>query len=329
MNRSRCSLSSRISGSFALLLSLVALAGPGQGSGLVYLNEIVVQGPERVELYNPATTDLDVSGWTIRGTGGTYTIPEGTIVPGRGYRDLFVPGDILSILGGETAIADLGGDAQDLVVYGQLGGAPLPPSGEGVSLCRAPDGSENPPFYDDPGYSNARNWTLDLNSTFGFRNDAPEPNLGRDIRINEVFPARGNNWVEFFNPLVGRTDIDLTGWFLVDGLNIAYLAGTVPGGGVLALSLPTQIDSTQLVYLFDDHGVRVDQIGLHGGMARRELCAARCPNGSGPADGYDYLSSGGDVSLFVTECTLGELNPENCQIATRRVSWGAIRSLFR
>ncbi len=45
-------------------------------------------GTEKVELYNPSSSGIDVSGWTISSTGGrtaTVVINEGTTIPPKGY----------------------------------------------------------------------------------------------------------------------------------------------------------------------------------------------------------------------------------------------------
>ncbi len=317
---------------FFCLAWATTLPSPAAAVGLVYLNEVVVQGAEKVELYNPDADSLDISGWTITGSNGSFSIPGGTFVPPAGYREVSFPGDIMGDLGGETSIADLTDTEQDVVKYGQAGGAPLPPPGASTSLCRAPDGSAAPPFFDDPGYSDAGNWTLDLTSTFEAPNDAPPPVLGTTIRLNEVNPAPGGNEYEYFNPFPLAANIDITGWWLTDGLSVVVLNGIVPGGGVLAQVLPTQIELTLLAYLFDADGVRVDQIGLLGAPLHEDLCIARCPDGAGPADGFDYLTSGGGVTLLPLACTLGELNttnPECSGTAITPARWGTIRLLFR
>lgn len=322
-------------GLFILLASTALATMPGMSgaTGLVYLNEVAVQGAERIELYNPSGVSIDVSGWTISGSNGSFTVPGGTVVPPAGYKEISFPGDIMGDLGGETSIADLTNTDQDIVKYGQAGGAPLAPPGGSISLCRAPDGSAAPPFFNDPGYSDAGNWTLDLTATFDAPNDAPAPSLGTTIRLNEVKPLPpGGNTYEYFNPFPLAANINIAGWWLTDGISVVFLNGVVPGGGVLAQNLPTQIEITLVAYLFDADGVRVDQIGLLGAPIHEETCFARCPDGAGPADGFDFSTSGGGDTLLPLPCTLGELNTTNPQCSGTAVGstrWGAIRFLFR
>src|SRR5918995_3468261 len=45
-------------------------------------------GQEKVELYNPSGSPLDVGGWTLSSTAGTgaiIAIPDGAVIPGHGY----------------------------------------------------------------------------------------------------------------------------------------------------------------------------------------------------------------------------------------------------
>ena len=319
-----------------MVLALACLAVAAATAQDVYLNEVVVEDlAEKVELYNPNAASLDVGDRKIVGGLGEYQIPSGTTIPPFSYLTITIspPGDIFENVGDEISIADSNtGEIYDQVNYGQSGGAPLPHAGGTVSLCRAPDASAGPPLYDEAGYSDAGNWTLDLTSTFGAMNDAPVPELGSTVTLNEFNPGPPN-LVEFYNPSALAADIDITGWFLTDGLSEVFLNGTVPGGGVLVLNLPTQIEAMQLAYLFDDQGVRVDQLGFLGSPPLPpEHCLARCPDGAGPYDGYDWLTSGGGTSLLIIGCTLEELNvtsPDCHPTAARERSWGRIRMLAR
>ncbi len=322
-------------GTLAAALLVTAAAGLGGPTAAqdIFLNEATIQGTEKIELYNPNGTAVDLSGWEISGANGTFTIPNGTSIPAADYLTITLTGDIIANLGGWISIADFaGGDPTDRVNYGQQGGAPLPHAGGTVSLCRAPDASADPPLYNEAGYSDAGNWTLDLTSTFDAANDAPSPSLGSSVALNE-YNSGPPNMVEFYNPSVLATPVDLTGWFLTDGTTEAFLAGVVPSGGVLVLNLSTDIDLAQLAYLFDDQGVRVDQLGFLGAPPLDPTqCLMRCPDGAGPYDGFDWPTSGGGASLFIGECTLGELNASNpdCNgVPTVTHTWGQLRLLYR
>ncbi len=314
----------------ATCLGFLPQVGGATIQGPLYLNEVVVDDPvEKVEVYNPGPGSIDLDSVLVRGTTDFIISGQGILSPGE-YRVIdLTGGGYLDNLGGETSLVDSSSDeSYDRVGYGQAGGAPLPHPGATVSLCRAPDGGLDPPFYNEPGYSDAGNWTLDLTATLGAANDAPVPSLGSTIRINELKPLPGPDLVELYNPSTLATNIDIAGWFLTDGTTAVFLAGIVPGGGVLLLNVPMQIEVTQLLYLFDADGVRVDQIGFLGSRPPEDdMCLARCPDGAGPADGFEYLTSGGESTLYLLPCTLGQLNCPGT--AVRRSTWGGVRSLFR
>ncbi|MBD3303339.1 MAG: hypothetical protein GF346_12915 [Candidatus Eisenbacteria bacterium] len=318
------------------VLALACLIASSATAQDVYLNEVVVEdSAEMVELYNPNQTPLDVGDRKIVGGLGEYEIPDGTTIPALSYLTITImpPGNIFENVGDEISIADSNsGEVYDQVRFGHAGGAPIPHTGGTVSLCRATDAATDPPLYDETGYSDADFWTLDLTSTFGAANDAPPPALGSTVTLNEFNPGPPN-MVEFYNPSVLAVDVDIDNWFLTDGIGEVFLNGTVPSGGVLVLNLPTQIEATQHVYLFDDQGVRVDQIGFFEGPAfPPDLCLVRCPDGAGPYDGHDWLTSGGGETLLILECTLGDLNttnPECNPTAVEERSWGRIRMMAR
>ncbi len=63
-------------------------------NGEILINEVelnpagVDSGTEKVELFNPSSSGIDVSGWTLSSTAGrtaTVAISEGTIIPSKGY----------------------------------------------------------------------------------------------------------------------------------------------------------------------------------------------------------------------------------------------------
>jgi hypothetical protein len=54
--------------------------GTRAGKGDVIINEIYPDTNGWVELYNPTNRNVDLTGWTITWSGGTYNIPAGTII---------------------------------------------------------------------------------------------------------------------------------------------------------------------------------------------------------------------------------------------------------
>jgi len=282
----------------------------------VFLNEITIQGVERVELYNSGPGIEDVNGWTIEAH-GTWEI-EGVppIVAGT-YVAFEVPGDIFDDQGGFIELLDV--EQEDGVSYGRIGSAPLPPENgfsrlgpPPPSLARAPDGST---FGMPPTPSPATDgmiWTIDLTPTFGALNDAPAPALGSSLLLNELDPkpVGTGDFVEFFNP--SAVGVPLAGWFLTNGDAFQSLAGTVPGGGYLTVMTDPgfELETNELVYLFDAGAVRVDQLGVHlppvrGNAPTLDVCQcyARYEDGDGPNLGYDWFSSGGWSTLLVLTCS--------------------------
>ena len=60
-----------------------------------------------------------------------------------------------------------------------------------------------------------------------------------------------------------------------------------------------------LSLLYDKNMVRLDQMGWsQNPVYFPDECMMRSPDGSGPADGYDWITSGGDISLFYDVCPL-------------------------
>jgi hypothetical protein len=318
---------SALSGSIALSL---LLAVPGSPWSFVYLNEITIRGVEKVELYNASPDSVNLDGWRIRGDLGDYVIADSVIAPG-GYMVFMDLGDIFDNLGGETALIDLNRGVRDSVRYGNRGGAPLPhdDADPRVSLCRAPDASVQPPTGDF-----ARDWTLDFDETFGGMNDAPPPALGVSLVINEVRVGgarEGATEVELYNP--HPSDQNTDGWQMTFGEGPALpLGGTIPFGGFGLYAAPPADDPVQseLVYLFDYNGVRVDQVGWYGSGVEPGGCIGRCPDGEGPNDGYDFPSSGGGMNWLLVTCSLGA--PNTCpptQVEPTATSWGRLKLRYR
>ncbi|HEX7133299.1 MAG TPA: CotH kinase family protein [Iamia sp.] len=113
-----------------------AWAGPGgvpparTAADRVVISEIRATGPSAgdfVELANPGSVSVDVSGWTLSGA-TTATLPAGAVVP-AGDR-IVVP----------VSASDLSAVARDRLVVGSLDD-PLPDAG-GELVLRDPDGAE-------------------------------------------------------------------------------------------------------------------------------------------------------------------------------------------
>lgn len=332
----------------AALAAVLSAAAPAHAA--VMLNEITVKGSERVELYNSGPGVADVNGWTIQGDGGAFVINGADPMLPDSYQVFDLPGAILFDNGGFIELLDdVGPSGQDGVWYGQLGSAPLPPAAGlsaallvAPSLARAPDGSAyGVPPTSAPG-TDGLIWTIDFTPTFGAMNDAPAAALGASLLLNEADPKPvGGDVVEIHNP--SAVPVPLAGWILTNGEAIEALAGTVPGGGVLAITTGAgfDVEDTELLYLFDAGAVRVDQLGFHLPPVRSEptldtcQCYVRFPDGSGPNLGYDWFSSGGWDTLLAAVCTPGLPNVDETSCDAVAVgegetsSWGNLKARYR
>ena len=309
-SRSACIRAVALAGVLALCLSTERAAAQ------IYLNEIQIS-PAKVELYNRGTSIVDLTDWKIQGGLGEYVIPSGTMINPGEHKVFTSLGDIFEPIGGLIGVLDdVGsGTMQDRVRYGVFGGAPsAPPAASfAVSMSRSPDGSNNPA---PPLIPNADElfWTLDFTSTFGSQNDVPNPNLGSSLCINEMLADPNLTLaaaIELCNPPVAFTgggDVDLSdGYLLSTAFEVQELTGTVPAGGYLGIELDDalHLEAAFRVDLFAPDGTRIYQKSTYGAPEPRETCYGDCPNGSAPADGYDFFTSGGYDTFFPLVCSIG------------------------
>lgn len=327
----------------APMLALVCWITPLRAADIdqIYLNEATVRGLERIELYNRANNVINLSGWSIVGSNGTLVLPPGTFIGVHEYRVFTTPGDHWGDIGGEIILLDLVGHGGDRVFYGNQGSAPLPHDNPSVTLARAPDASFNPARDPGPGGSGLW-WTLDFTASFGLRNDAKPPLPGGSLEINEVSPKLPpllgvGDFVELYNSTAAP--ISTAGWMVSVGTGMeSLLGGVVPPGGVIFFGLVpgTYSDTAKLVYLFDADTVRVDQVGWTNGPPAEGACYQRCPDGAGPNLGYDWVTTGGAITWFLSPCTLGLLNSPACLAPAgvgdppiERRSWGKLKDRYR
>jgi len=271
----------------------------------VKINEFRPKGTEAVELYHVDPISLNITGWYLNDTscGSPGTVIGTQTIAGNGF---FVvnAGDAgdnfsLSNSGGVLVLCDETDTEIDRVAYGNAGPAPLAPTG--YTVARRTDG-------DDGSSSEAVYWNLDPSPTMGSTNDPAGTDLGSSILINEIDTVTaGNDRIELYNPTSGT--VDLTGWVICDGDAYATLIGTlsIAPGGFLVLEetvhwINMDFGSSDVAYLFDASGVRLDQVGWTG--ETENDCFSRSPMGAGPNDGYDWTSSGGGTTWIDTTCTL-------------------------
>ncbi len=192
-------------------------------SGVVF-NEVLAHTDDPIldylELYNYSDRDIDLSGCGLgdHPSEARFVIPEGTVIPARGYLafDQSQLGFALSSAGETVALrVPEGGQVIDIFRFGG--------QENGVSIGRFPDGASlwNPLEQLTPGAANA------------------SPRAPRMV-INEMMyhpisEDSGDEFLELYN--AGSTPVDLSDWRVTGEIRLGIPEGTlVPGGGFLVLA---------------------------------------------------------------------------------------------
>ena len=247
------------------MLSLLMLGVTGALAQDVLINEVYYDAPtgedegasEWIELCNPGTSTVDLSGWQVENAGSSWsevwTFPEGTTLapgaylafgPGAGDKDEFSPNlqnggsetDGLRLLDGVAAVVDTvlydSNNSNGLLDdKGSDAGPFAPDVSAGTSLARFPDCTET----NNDGSDFVQADVL----TMGTANPAPPDcslDSGADVLINEFManPAGADGdaeWIELYNP--GTVDADLSGWLLLGGTSAGGSLGALPEGTIL------------------------------------------------------------------------------------------------
>ena len=277
-------------------------AGPGD----MVINEFSLRDSTPwIELYNPTEYVISIDGFKLRGFTGVEETLSGTIQPGA-YNVVYLEHqDLADPEGGSISLIDDANQIIDFVAYGNKGGAPTSPFGS--SVCRAPDGRDTD--YD------AIDFTIDPTPTPGGHNNALPADLGSSLVINECDMHGAIQIIELFNPtseVVFIDSLDLSRiWYLSDGDTLAKIriVDSILPGKVRCLyrgiDFSLDLDENDVIYLFSPQMRRVDQLGFLGKAESGSF--QRYPDGAGPHDGYDFLSSGGNETLF-------DLHPTACYL---------------
>jgi hypothetical protein len=199
-------------------------------------------GDEWLELYNPGSAEIDVSGYKL--TDGTATgwdtllaLPAGTFVPAGGYlligNSMVGGADVVSDalkLGNASSKADgvrledCYGAVIDTVVYGVDNTDLLVDDSGAVATSMAPKPRAGEPLARLTDGADTDQCAVDFESadygTPGFGNDTPPDDCGAPtsgLKINELLPdpegadgESGLGWVELYN--AGDATLDLSGW---------------------------------------------------------------------------------------------------------------------
>ncbi len=173
-----------------------------------------------IELYNPGTQSVDISGCVLTDDVSTnrFVIPPGTTLPAGGHVawDQAGLGFSLSMHGDDILLIDTNGNRViDAVRFGA--------QANGVSSGRLPDGGAD---------------IRVLSST-----TAGSPNSGlaqQDIVINEIMfnpitTERDDEYIELYNR--GAGTVDLSHWRFIDGVDFTFPEGTeLASGGYLVVA---------------------------------------------------------------------------------------------
>ncbi len=267
----------------------------------VVINEFAPKGTEWVELYNATASQIDLTGWKITSAIDGDSLLLSGIIGANSVMNFSISVAIMDNDGDSIFLFRPGDTLVDVVAFGDAGPAPV--SIVGWSVSRITDG-----YWSG---SMGRDFNIDATPTPGSPNDAAPAPLDGYVIINEIdpYPTSGDDSIEFVN--MSWTDtVDLDGWLLSDGDAVSALGSHIllPRSFVVVDESEFGFDfaSQDVCYLFTPDTARRDQLGWVGPYNNYSI--QRIPNGTGPNDGYSWISSGGGTTLFDTFATWGEPN---------------------
>ncbi|GAA5529284.1 hypothetical protein Hgul01_03090 [Herpetosiphon gulosus] len=278
----------------------------------VVLNEFLAipsSGSEFVELYNPTTTIIDLSGWAvddIEGGSSPKILPTPTLLAPNDWLVVSLS-NVLNNSGDQVRLLDPTGQIIDQHSYTS--------ASQGLSWSRMPDGTGSWQAATTPTPASANSQTTPTSiptntattvppSTSTATNQpSPTPTPATQtatpisvptqtptatpnptqIRINELMaaPSSGKEWVELYN--AGDQAIDLQGWQLDDavaGANPILLEMIIQPTSWLVISMTNVYNnSADDVRLFDSTGQLIDAFSYNTTISNRTW--ARIPDGTG------------------------------------------------
>ncbi len=247
--------------------------GAGTGNGdLIVINEFLPDPntlftEEWIELYNPLSVDVDLSGYILDDitTGGTaaYIIPLGTVIPAFGFLVFYQSTTNLALNNDGDTVNYINPDGVTVIdSYSYTSSA------DDISYGRETDGSSTWVTFDTPtpGTSNVISMTN-----------------GDAVLINEFLPDPNTlwteEWIELYNPL-GEV-VDVSGYVLDDLIGGGTSPYTIPAGTIVP------------AYGFVVFYQGVTGIGLNNAG---DTVNYLMPDGVTILDTFSYSSSADDIS---------------------------------
>lgn len=278
--------------------SLLAIQGTSAASPSILISEVAYDGigteadSEFVELYNPTSSAIDLTGWTINDNVGSFSL-SGTIAAGS----FFVIGDnqagfeatygvsadqygstlALSNTGDQVILKDASGTEIDFVAWeGYVAGWTLAANtGDSLHRTSLTDSDTQNDFVVEAVNPTSSNYLQGTSGTSILISEVAYDGIGTEA---------DSEFVELYNP--SGVAVDLTGWSISDNFATFTLSGSIPAGGFFVVAdnqagfeatygvSANQYGSTlalsnsgDQVMLSDDSGTEVDFVAWEGYVA--------------------------------------------------------------
>jgi len=302
------------------------MPNPPSGVPLVLINELMAINtgavtnaglfPEWIELHNPGTTNIDLTGWSLSDDSNprSFVFPTNTVVAAGGYLVVWC-----------DPLPGTSGDVHAPIT--------LSDRGESISLYDASTNRVDALSYgvQIPNYTVGRvanSWTLCL-PTPGGTNLVASLASPAGLRINEWLANAspgGSDWLELYNQFAGP--VSLRGLYLGSGgalFQMASLSYLPPGGyaqlfadelpGAAHLDFKLSAAGGDIV-LYDQAGVLRDRVTY--GPQLEGVSEGRLPNGAGNIQSFPASATPGAANFLsmYTGPRLNEVMARNLGVVT-------------
>jgi uncharacterized repeat protein (TIGR01451 family) len=215
---------------------------------------------EWVELYNPGTSPIDVTGWKLQDSSTTIVLSGISIIPAGGFflledreeavdvtanqinssLSLSNGGETLKLLDGSGTLIDSANSnggawpAGSSSTYGTMERIFSVPDSDtawttNTGIVKNGLDADGNPIWGTPKFSSPPTPTPII---------TPTPSSSMSVTISEVAWAgtsasSSDEWVELYNP--GSSAVNISGWTLTDGTTPIVLSGSIPAGSFFLL----------------------------------------------------------------------------------------------